>query len=325
MKCLIIEPLGVDNSEEAVLRETKLCSSSSSAELQTPLAVLNIVPPEPENGGSIAGGPIYSVYFLGIIHVRDLPLCVWLQVPLSAVLGTGLFSAAETCNALSPDRMRHAEASSAKFEHSAKSFVYRARAPFHPARLHAFAQRFFYLQQQDWSAAIASGAPGRAAAMLRRASALAQDASAILKGSGGGAAAAAQLAADAATLAAVLAAAGAEAAAADDGEEEAAAEAEVDAGAAQAAGQAREEAFGKLVRSKGFVWLAGPCREGHCGEWSSAGNILRIGSGGPWFAELPMEAWPTQDKAKQAEILRDFEPGCGDRCDQLEICLQCPS
>jgi len=28
------------------------------------------------------------------------------------------------------------------------------------------------------------------------------------------------------------------------------------------------------------------------GEWSSAGNILKLTCGGPWFAALPQEAWP---------------------------------
>ena len=28
------------------------------------------------------------------------------------------------------------------------------------------------------------------------------------------------------------------------------------------------------------------------GEWSSAGNILKLTCGGPWFAALPREAWP---------------------------------
>jgi G3E family GTPase len=249
---------------------------------------------------------------------------VWLQVPLSAVVGTGFFSATDTCNALSPECIHRAKASSDKVEHCATSFVYRARVPFHPGRIHAFAQRYFLLQQQDWSAAIAAAAPGRAAARLRRSAHLAADAAAALCCSGSapnaGAAAApaaAQLAADAAAHAAALAAAAAHDAAADDATP--AAEAEVDVAEAAAAGEARKAAFGTLVRSKGFVWLAGPGREGHCGEWSSAGNILRIGTGGPWFAELPLEAWPTLDPAKRAEILADFQAGCGDRCDHMVL------
>ncbi len=47
----------------------------------------------------------------------------------------------------------------------------------------------------------------------------------------------------------------------------------------------------QVLRSKGFVWLAGPTRHDHVGEWSSAGNLLRFGTGGPWYAVLPRCAW----------------------------------
>jgi hypothetical protein len=36
------------------------------------LAVLNIVPPGPKNGGSIADAPINSVHLLGMLHIVDL-------------------------------------------------------------------------------------------------------------------------------------------------------------------------------------------------------------------------------------------------------------
>lgn len=28
------------------------------------------------------------------------------------------------------------------------------------------------------------------------------------------------------------------------------------------------------------------------GEWSSAGNMLQLNAGSPWFAAMPQEAWP---------------------------------
>lgn len=28
------------------------------------------------------------------------------------------------------------------------------------------------------------------------------------------------------------------------------------------------------------------------GEWSSAGNMLQLNAGAPWFAAMPQEAWP---------------------------------
>lgn len=45
----------------------------------------------------------------------------------------------------------------------------------------------------------------------------------------------------------------------------------------------------QVLRSKGFVWLAG--NDIMAGEWSQAGSIMRIGCGGPWFAALPRKAW----------------------------------
>ncbi|KAG2495666.1 hypothetical protein HYH03_006266 [Edaphochlamys debaryana] len=83
---------------------------------------------------------------------------------------------------------------------------------------------------------------------------------------------------------------------------------------AAAKGAARTAAFGQVLRSKGFVWLAG--RDDHCGEWSSAGNLLRLGTGGPWYDVLPREAWPT-DPAQVADIEKDFLPGIGDRRQEL--------
>lgn len=46
----------------------------------------------------------------------------------------------------------------------------------------------------------------------------------------------------------------------------------------------------QIFRSKGFAWIAR--RDDMMAEWSSAGNILRLTCGGPWFAVLPPEAWP---------------------------------
>lgn len=56
----------------------------------------------------------------------------------------------------------------------------------------------------------------------------------------------------------------------------------------------------QILRSKGFVWLAR--RDVLMGEWSSAGNILKMSCGSPWFAAIPQEAWPDID----ASILTTF-------------------
>ncbi|KAL4954474.1 CobW/HypB/UreG, nucleotide-binding domain-containing protein [Aspergillus filifer] len=73
-------------------------------------------------------------------------------------------------------------------------------------------------------------------------------------------------------------------------------------------------AFGPILRSKGFFWLA--TRPMHFGEWSQAGGMLTVGCGGPWFAEVPDEGWP-EDKDVRESIERDFQGKWGDRRQEL--------
>ncbi|GLI65239.1 hypothetical protein VaNZ11_008724, partial [Volvox africanus] len=107
---------------------------------------------------------------------------------------------------------------------------------------------------------------------------------------------------------------------------------------AAAKSAARTAAFGQVLRSKGFAWVSG--RDAHVGEWSSAGNLMRFGTGGPWYDVLPREAWPSEPD-KVAAIEKDFLPGIGDRrqelvfigidmlrdqlVEQLEKCLATPA
>ncbi|KAL5341986.1 CobW/HypB/UreG, nucleotide-binding domain-containing protein [Aspergillus crustosus] len=72
--------------------------------------------------------------------------------------------------------------------------------------------------------------------------------------------------------------------------------------------------FAPILRSKGFFWLA--TRASQFGEWSQAGAMLTVGSGGPWFAELPDSAWP-EDKEVRGSIERDFAGRWGDRRQEL--------
>ncbi|DBA81158.1 TPA: hypothetical protein ACH3X2_007121 [Trebouxia sp. C0005] len=74
----------------------------------------------------------------------------------------------------------------------------------------------------------------------------------------------------------------------------------------------RTASYGKIFRSKGFAWIAR--RDDMMGEWSSAGNILKLTCGGPWFAALPQEAWPDIDVS---EVLKDFEEPHKDRRQEL--------
>lgn len=70
--------------------------------------------------------------------------------------------------------------------------------------------------------------------------------------------------------------------------------------------------YGEVLRSKGFIWLAGRDQTG--GEWSQAGAVLRLSPGGPWFAAMPEDAWGDVDVDA---VKRDFEPCVGDRRQEL--------
>ncbi|MEM8984091.1 MAG: zinc metallochaperone GTPase ZigA [Pseudomonadota bacterium] len=50
--------------------------------------------------------------------------------------------------------------------------------------------------------------------------------------------------------------------------------------------------FGKLIRSKGYFWLA--TRPEYAGHWSQAGGIARHGFAGLFWRAVPRENWPTE-------------------------------
>ncbi len=54
------------------------------------------------------------------------------------------------------------------------------------------------------------------------------------------------------------------------------------------------QAFGKLIRSKGYFWLA--TRPEFAGQWSQAGGIARYGFGGLFWKAVPKEHWPTDEE-----------------------------
>ena len=55
------------------------------------------------------------------------------------------------------------------------------------------------------------------------------------------------------------------------------------------------EKFGKLIRSKGYFWLAS--RPKYVGQWSQAGGIARYGYAGLFWRSVPKENWPTDEQA----------------------------
>ncbi|KAF3484254.1 uncharacterized protein GIQ15_03578 [Arthroderma uncinatum] len=76
----------------------------------------------------------------------------------------------------------------------------------------------------------------------------------------------------------------------------------------------RAHVFGPVLRSKGFFWLA--TRPLQFGEWSQAGGMLTVSCGGPWFAEVPDDAWP-EDREVRQSIENDFQGLWGDRRQEL--------
>jgi G3E family GTPase len=50
---------------------------------------------------------------------------------------------------------------------------------------------------------------------------------------------------------------------------------------------------GRLLRSKGFFWLASRYRE--AGSWSQAGGLMRHGLAGRWWRFVPREHWPQDE------------------------------
>ncbi|EAN8120333.1 GTP-binding protein [Salmonella enterica] len=66
---------------------------------------------------------------------------------------------------------------------------------------------------------------------------------------------------------------------------------------------------GRLLRSKGFFWLASKFQE--AGSWSQAGGMMRHGMAGRWWRFVPREHWP-QDEESTAAILKHWAVESGD-------------
>lgn len=58
------------------------------------------------------------------------------------------------------------------------------------------------------------------------------------------------------------------------------------------------ERFGKLIRSKGYFWLA--TRPTFAGQWSQAGGIAHYGFAGMFWMAVPRENWPTDEDSLAA-------------------------
>ena len=58
------------------------------------------------------------------------------------------------------------------------------------------------------------------------------------------------------------------------------------------------ERFGKLIRSKGYFWLA--TRPRFAGQWSQAGGIAHYGFGGMFWMAVPRDNWPKDSDSLKA-------------------------
>jgi len=64
------------------------------------------------------------------------------------------------------------------------------------------------------------------------------------------------------------------------------------------------ESFGNVLRSKGYMWIAG--RDQFVGEWSQAGAVGDISCGGYWYCTAPKEEWPEEGTEPYEMLMADF-------------------
>lgn len=76
----------------------------------------------------------------------------------------------------------------------------------------------------------------------------------------------------------------------------------------------RPQASGKLIRSKGYFWLAS--RPEFAGHWSQAGGIARHGFAGMFWKAVPEDHWP-DDATYRESILANWEEPFGDMRQEL--------
>lgn len=74
------------------------------------------------------------------------------------------------------------------------------------------------------------------------------------------------------------------------------------------------EGYGKLIRSKGYFWLAS--RPEFAGQWSQAGGIARYGFAGMFWKAVPKSSWPT-DEEYLASIEKQWVEPFGDMRQEL--------
>lgn len=71
----------------------------------------------------------------------------------------------------------------------------------------------------------------------------------------------------------------------------------------------RDWSNGRLLRSKGYFWLA--TRPQEAGSWSQAGGLMRYDYAGRWWRFTPDAQWPDDDETR-ATIQSKWDAECGD-------------
>ncbi len=74
------------------------------------------------------------------------------------------------------------------------------------------------------------------------------------------------------------------------------------------------EGYGKVIRSKGFFWLA--TRPEFAGQWSQAGGMAHYGFAGMFWMAVPRKQWPTDEEYLQ-QIREKWEEPFGDMRQEL--------
>ncbi|WP_116474928.1 zinc metallochaperone GTPase ZigA [Zobellella maritima] len=76
----------------------------------------------------------------------------------------------------------------------------------------------------------------------------------------------------------------------------------------------RSDQQGKLLRSKGFFWLAS--RPDFAGQWNQAGGIAYHGGAGLFWQAVPREDWPEDEEGRE-HIMASWQEPYGDRRQEL--------
>ncbi|UUY09512.1 zinc metallochaperone GTPase ZigA [Pseudomonas sp. J452] len=71
----------------------------------------------------------------------------------------------------------------------------------------------------------------------------------------------------------------------------------------------REWVNGRLLRSKGYFWLASKYQE--AGSWSQAGGLMRHGFAGRWWRHVPQAQWPQDDEGMRT-LMAKWDAAVGD-------------